>query len=361
MIYVTKPKLPKLKNYNKYLQKIWKNNVVTNNGELTVKLEKFFRKKFNNNNIELVGNGTVALQIAINVLKIKGEVITTPYTYVATSNSLRWQNCSPVYVDINEDDFCINANLIEDKIGKNTSAILATHVYGLPCNIEKINKIAKKYNLKVIYDAAHTFGVNYKKTPLFIHGHASTLSLHATKNFQTVEGGAIYMKKKSDIFKVNFSKKHGHEGELTYFDIGTNGKMSEFHAAMGLASIKNIDEAKIIKKNIFYKYYNEFHQKKEIKIIKLAEDVEYNYAYFPIIFKNKNLTLKIQSELKKNNIFARRYFYPSLDTLNFLNKNNKFYCPISRSISSRVLCLPLYQGLQARMQNKIIKIINSSL
>jgi dTDP-4-amino-4,6-dideoxygalactose transaminase len=361
MIYITRPKLPSLIEYNNYLKKIWKNNVVTNNGEFLIKLEKFFKKKFNNNNIELVANGTLALQIAIKVLKIQGEVITTPYTYVATSNSLKWQNCSPVFVDINEDDFCINADLIEEKINKRTTAILATHVYGLPCNIEKINKIVKKYNLKIIYDAAHTFGVNYKKLPLFINGDASALSLHATKNFHTVEGGAIYMKKKNDITKVNLSKKFGHEGELKYFDVGINAKMSEFHAAMGLASIKNIDLAKIKKKNIFNNYYNEFFQKKNIQLMRLSKDIEYNYAYFPIIFKNKNVMMRIQSELKKYNIFARRYFFPSLDTLKFLNHDNKYHCPVSRDISSRVLCLPLYQDLEVKMQNKIIKIINTCL
>jgi dTDP-4-amino-4,6-dideoxygalactose transaminase len=358
MIFTTKTKLPKLKLYNKYLNKIWKSNIITNNGKYLQKFEKFLKKKFRNPNINVVANGTIALQLAIKSLNIKNEVITTPFSYVATANAIKWENCVPIFVDINQDNFCINANLIEKYITKKTSAILVTHVYGIPCNIEKISKIAKKYNLKVIYDASHTFGINYKGKPLFTQGDASTLSFHATKIFHTGEGGAIYMKNKKNSFKVDILKKFGHTGELKYYYAGINGKMSELHAALGLALIQNIGVGKEKRKKIHNKYFQYFSKNNNIKLLKIPKNLDYNYSYFPILLKNKNKMLKLKKELFKNKIIARRYFYPSLDTLKFLNKNKKINCPISQNICSRVLCLPIYQELNEKDQKKIIRIVN---
>jgi len=358
MIYTTRTKLPKLEIYLEYLKKIWKSKTITNNGPFLQKLEKFFKKKFKNQNINLVTNGTIALQLAIKTLKIKNEVITTPFSYVVTANVINWENCSPVFVDINKDNFCINANLIEKNITKKTTAILATHVYGFPCDIEKISIIAKKYGLKVIYDASHTFGVKYKKKPLFINGDASTLSFHATKVFHTAEGGAVYMKNKKNSFKVNILKKFGHEGENKYYDIGINGKMSELHAALGLASIKNIIPGYKERKKIYKKYFKSLLKNKNIKLSKIPENLDYNYSYFPILLENKKKMLKLKNEFLKNKIVARRYFYPSLDTLKFLNNNKKISCPNSQNICSRVLCLPIFQDLKDRDQNKIINIVN---
>jgi dTDP-4-amino-4,6-dideoxygalactose transaminase len=358
MIFTTKTKLPKIELYNKYLKQIWKNNIITNNGKFLQKFEKFLKKKFKNQNINVVANGTIALQLAIKSLNIKNEVITTPFSYVATANAIKWENCTPIFVDIDQNNFCIDADLIEKHISKKTSAILATHVYGIPCNIEKISKIAKKYKLKVIYDASHTFGVYYKNKPLFTQGDASTLSFHATKIFHSAEGGAIYMKNKKNNFKVDVLKKFGHIGEQNYYYVGINGKMSELHAALALASIKNINSAHQKRKKIFNKYFKIFSKNSKVRLLKIPKNIIYNYSYFPILLRNKNEMFKLKKEFFKNKIIARRYFYPSLDTLKFLNKNRKISCPISQNICSRVLCLPIYQDLSAKDQKKIIKIVN---
>lgn len=359
MIYVTKSKLPPLNSYIKYLKKIWKNNIITNNGEFLKKLEKFLKKKFNNDNINLVCNGTIALQLALKALNVKNEVITTPYSYVATANALKWENCTPIFVDINRNNFCINADLIEKHINNKTTAILATHVYGIPCDLLKIKKIAKKHNLKVIYDASHCYGVNYKSKSLFTEGDASTLSFHATKTFHTAEGGAIYMKNKKNHFKVDLFKRFGHIGEMKYYDVGINGKMSELHAALGLANIKNLNSAKKKRRVIFKKYCQKFINNKNLELINIPKNLEYNFSYFPILLKNNKQMLKLKKKLLKKKIYARRYFYPSLDTLKYLNKNQESNCPVSQDICTRVLCLPIYQDLSIKQQNQIIKIVNS--
>ena len=359
MIYTTKSKLPKLNLYIKYLRKIWKNNIITNNGKFLKKLEEVLKKRFYSKNINIVCNGTIALQLALKALNVKNEVITTPYSYVATANVLKWENCTPVFVDINRHDLCINADLIEKYINKKTSAILATHVYGIPCDILKIKKIAQKHKLKVIYDASHCFGVNYKYKPLFTQGDASTLSFHATKVFHTAEGGAVYMKNIKNNIKVNLFKSFGHVGELKYYDVGINGKMSELHAALGLASIKNLSFAKEKRKVLFNKYYQKFIKNDNLELITIPKDLDYNFSYFPILLKNKKKMLNLKKKLLEKNISVRRYFYPSLDTLKFLNANPKNDCPVSQDISARILCLPIYQDLKIKDQSKIIKIVNN--
>lgn len=355
MILVKKTKLPPLKYYVKFLKKIWKNRILTNGGPFEKKLTKYFQKINNTKNIELVANGTLALQLAIRSLNLKGQIITTPYSYVATCNSIKWENCEPVFVDINKDDFCINPNLIEEKITSKTSAILATHVYGIPCDIYKITKIAKKYNLKIIFDASHAHGVLINKKSLIKFGDASTLSFHATKVFHTAEGGLIYMKKRENIGKVNLAKKFGHLGEKNYYQLGINAKISEIHCALGLANVRSQKKELESRKSIFKRYYEEFKKIEKIQLIKLKKNVKYNFSYFPVVFENFKKMLCVKNELEKNKIFARRYFYPSLNKLSYISNYTK--CEVSESISSRVLALPLYSELKLYEQKKIINII----
>ena len=355
MIFVKKTKLPPLNNYVKLLKKIWRNKILTNEGPFEKKLTRYFQKLNKTKNIQLVANGTLALQLAIRSLNLKGQIITTPYSYVATCNAIKWENCEPVFVDINKNDFGINADLIEKKITKKTSAILATHVYGMPCDVYKIIKIAKKYNLKVIFDASHAYGVLIKKKPLIKFGDASTLSLHATKVFNTAEGGLIYTRKKNICINANLAKKFGHIGEENYYQLGINAKISEFHCALGLANLKLQKKELKLRKKIFMKYYMNFYKIKNIKLIELKKNVKYNYSYFPIIFENYKKMMRIKNELKKNRIIARRYFYPSLNMLSYISKYKK--CEVSESISSRVLALPLYSELKFNEQKKIINII----
>jgi len=354
-ILVTKTKLPELTEYVKHLKGIWNRNIVTNHGPLNNLLENKLKKYLGVKNLSILSNGTVAIEVAINVLGIHGEVITTPFSYVATTTSLLWTNCKPVFADIDHDSLCINPELIEKKITSKTTAILATHVFGNPCEVEKIGKIAKKYNLKVIYDAAHCFGVNYKNKSILNYGDASTISFHATKIFHTIEGGAIITNNRKTSDKVFLYKSFGHIGD-NYFTIGINGKNSEFHAAMGLCNlplVKTIMEKRKKITETYKKYLNDFY----IRYPSKNKYATQNFAYFPVIFISRKEMQKAKNELGQNNIFPRRYFYPSLNKLPYI-KNIK--CPISESISEKILCLPLYDGLKKEDIIRICNLVNQS-
>ncbi|MGF1878040.1 DegT/DnrJ/EryC1/StrS family aminotransferase [Photobacterium frigidiphilum] len=346
MLNVTKTYMPPIELYESYLKEIWDSSQVTNNGALVKKLEVSLSEKLNIKNIELVSNGTLALQLALKALNIRGDVITTPFSYVATTTSILWENCNPIFVDIEMGNFCINPDLIEQAITEETTAILATHVYGYPCEVEKIQKIADKYNLKVIYDAAHAFGVTYKGKSLLEYGDISTLSFHATKLFHTGEGGAIVSTDNEILKKVSLSKSFGHIGEEKYIDIGINAKMSELHAAMGLCVLDKVDDI-ISHRKKCSQLYDEFLELDD-SIIRpqLKQGVVYNYAYYPIILSCKEHMLRVRDALNRQNIFPRRYFYPSLNKLSYIDK--KVQCPVSESISSRVLALPLSHELSEK-------------
>ncbi len=360
MINVTKTFLPSFKNYQSYLKKIYKNGWITNNGpfekELTKKLKLYFKIK----NIEIVSNGTIAIQIAIKSLGLKGQIITTPYSYVATTNAILWEGLQPVFVDIEEKTFCIDADKIEKAITDKTVAILATHIYGYPCNIEKIKSISKKYNLKVIYDAAHAFGVKIGEKHLVDFGDISTLSFHATKLFHTVEGGAIVCKDREISQKVFLLKTFGHIGEDKYIEVGINAKNSELHDAMGLCILSEIDEIIAERKRIS-EIYDESLSGLNIQTPLKPKNLKYNYSYYPIIFETYETMQKVRNALIKNEIMPRRYFYPSLNTLPYLEKRVKKRCPVSESIANRVLCIPLFVGLRKKDQLKIVKIIRENL
>jgi dTDP-4-amino-4,6-dideoxygalactose transaminase len=355
MITVTKTFFPPIEEYHKQIQRIWDNQWLTNRGELVLELEDKLKDYLSVSNILVMNNGTIPLQIALKVLANRGEVITTPFSYVATTASIVWENCTPVFVDIHPEYLTIDETKIEAAITDKTTCILATHVFGNSCYIEEIERIATKHNLKVIYDAAHAFGVTYNGKSIFEYGDVSTCSFHATKLFHTGEGGAVFCndaKLKDEFF---YSHNFGHNGLLDFHGLGINGKISELQAAMGLAVFPYIEVILKERKKIvdFYNYFIDFSY---AKTFKLRENTKWNYSYYPVIFESEKQLLSVQKSLNENNIFPRRYFYPSLNTLNYVGLCQM---PISESISKRILCLPLYVGLNISDVNKIVKMINS--
>ncbi|BDC98605.1 DegT/DnrJ/EryC1/StrS family aminotransferase [Persicobacter psychrovividus] len=353
MIQVTSPYLPPIEEFNYYTTKIWDNKWLTNNGPLVNDFELKFKDEFNLNHFLFVNNGTIALQLAIKALGLEGEVITTPFSFIATTSSIVWDNCKPIFVDINPNTFNIDPNKIEASITKKTSAILATHVFGNPCDIEAISEIASKHHLKVIYDAAHCFGVQYKGRSVLEFGDISTISFHATKLFHTTEGGGVFPKSAELTQKLASMRNFGFKTAESFDGVGINGKNSEFHAAMGLCNLKYVQEIRSKRKEQFL-YYVEKLRNLNVSFQGIHEDTDYNYAYFPILFKSEQALLKAKSELELNWIYPRRYFYPSLSTLGYVDKQ---HTPVSDDISQRILCLPLYHQLTVEEQDYICRIL----
>ncbi|HBI33711.1 MAG TPA: aminotransferase DegT [Candidatus Moranbacteria bacterium] len=356
-IYVTKSFLPPMSKYQKYLDSIWDSCHLTNQGMLLNELEEKVKKYLKVKDMHIVSNGTIAIQLALNALDIvEGEIITTPFSYVATTSAILWERCTPVFVDINSDNFCIDAEKIEKAITKNTKAILAVHVFGIPCDIEKIESIAKRYNLKVIYDGAHAFGVNYKGKSLLSYGDISTCSFHATKLFHTIEGGCIIAKEKKISEKIELTRRFGHHDDK-YICLGINAKASEFQAAMGLCNLKYVEKIIKSRKEIAETY--DYLLSDVVNKMMIPCEVEYNYSYYPIVLKDEVETLHLMKKLNDKNIYPRRYFYPSLNTLTYLK--NQQHCPVSEDISLRILCLPLYYGLEMKNIEIICATINECL
>jgi dTDP-4-amino-4,6-dideoxygalactose transaminase len=342
MINVTKSYLPSQEEYNEYLKGIWQRVHLTNHGPLVVELEEKLKEFLGVKHLFFLNNGTIALQIAIKALDLQGEIITTPFSYVATTSCIVWENCKPVFADIHPETYCLNPSEIEKKITENTVAIMATHVYGNPCNLEAIEKIAKKYRIKVIYDAAHAFGVKYKDTSVLNYGDISTLSFHATKLFHTIEGGAIVTNDDNLAHKISYMRNFGHNGSEDFWGVGINGKTSEFNAAMGLCILPKVNEI-IAKRRLLSEKYDKMLTNLGLVKPLIDSKVFYTYSYYPIIFKSEKDLLNVKKILNASNIYPRRYFYPSLNTLNYVD-NDKM--PISEDISTRVLCLPLYYDLK---------------
>ena len=357
MINVTQTFLPPQEEYNQLVKRAWDKIWLTNRGELTLELEGKLKNYLGVENIIITNNGTIPIQIALKLLGNNGEIITTPFSYVATSAAIIWGNCKPVFVDINADYLTIDETKIEAAITSKTTAILATHVFGNPCNIEAIEEIAKKHNLKVIYDAAHSFGVTYKDETLFNFGDVSTCSFHATKLFHTGEGGALFCKEKDLFHKLFYSHNFGHNGPLDFYGLGINAKISELQSAMGLAIFPYMDTIISERKKVV-DFYNASLNFKILKGLKLRENTSWNYSYFPVVFESEEQLLKVQKVLNENDIFPRRYFYPSLNTIQYVEGKEM---PISESIASRIICLPLYVGLSTNELEQIVSIINMSL
>ena len=353
MIPVTKPFLPPQSEYAQYIDGIWKRNWLTNNGPLVNELELKLKDYLKVPHLLFLSNGTIAIQIAVKALGLKGEIITTPFSYIATTSSIVWEGCDPVFVDIDAESLNIDPGKIEAAITKNTSAILATHVFGNPCDIDSIETIAKRYNLKVIYDGAHCFGSMYKGKSVFEYGDICTTSFHATKLFHTIEGGAVFTRLPDLLKKMALMRNFGHSGYAEFDEIGINGKNSEFHAAMGLVNLRYIDSL-MDKRKEQYLYYdrqlNSFRHNK----IKINKDSQHNYSYYPIVFETEDQLLKSVAMLNGNWIYPRRYFYPSLNTISYTGKQTM---PVSESISKCILCLPLYFDLEKSDIDFIVRLL----
>jgi len=357
MVNVTKPYLPNKEKYKEYIDEIYRNGWITNYGPLVQRLEKRLEKYLGVKNVVLVSNGTTALEVAYRTLDIKGFVITTPFSFVATTSSLVTNNILPIFADIDKKTLNIDVKNIERLITPNTSAIVPVHVFGNICDVEKIDVIAKKNNLKVIYDSAHAFDVKYKNKSILNYGDISTLSFHATKLFHTIEGGALIINDDNLVKKARHLINFGIENPESIPLLGTNGKMNEFEAAMGLCVLDDIEEIKEKRKVIFEYYETEL--KEIVKFQKKNKNSTLNYSYFPIVFKSQETLLKVQKALNKKQIFPRRYFYPSLDSLQYIEP--KQICKKSREMSSKILCLPIYPELMKNEQKLIIKLIKENI
>ena len=356
MVNVSKTFLPPIEDFISHVQRAYSNGWLTNRGELIqeleIKISDFL--ELQNSKVLCLNNGTIPLQIALKLLGNGGEIITTPFSYVATTASIVWEGCTPIFVDIDPFYLTIDEKKIEHSITEKTTCILATHVFGNPCNIEEIEKIAEKHNLKVIYDGAHCFGVKYKGKSIFEYGDITTCSFHATKVFHTGEGGAIFCKDEDLFNKIFFSHNFGHNGPNDFFGLGINGKISELNAAMGLAVLPYIGKIFHEREKVVDYYLNNI-DFKNCKFLKIRDFVNWNYSYFPVVFKDESTLLMILNRLKELSIFPRRYFYPSLNTLKYVNK---IKMKKSENISSRILCLPLYDQIDETELRKLVNVIN---
>lgn len=353
MILLTKPFLPPKEQYESYLKGIWERNWLTNNGPLVNEFEMKLKQMLDIKHLLFVTNGTIAIQIALKALNITKEVITTPFSYVATTSSLVWEGCRPVFVDIDEKTLNIDPRKIEEAITADTQAILATHCFGNPCDVVAIDAIAKKHRLKVIYDGAHCFGSRYNGESIFHFGDISTTSFHATKIFHTIEGGAIFASDAGLLKQMAFMRNFGHDGPEKFNGVGINGKNSEFHAAMGLCNLIYVDEILNTRRRQF-KLYETLLRGLRVQRPSLLENSESNYSYFPIIFEDEGIALKMKEGLEAKGIFTRRYFHPSLNRLSYVPWRDT---PIAENIAKRILCLPLYHTLSTEEQTMIARVL----
>ncbi|MCH3881563.1 MULTISPECIES: DegT/DnrJ/EryC1/StrS family aminotransferase [Tenacibaculum] len=355
MTPVNKPFLPPQKEYNNLISKIWETQWLTNNGSLVKKLELDLTNHLKTNNLLFVNNGTTALQLAIKALDLRGEIITTPFSFVATTSSIVWENCKPIFVDINNETLNIDPIKIEAAITSKTSAILATHVFGNPCDVEAIEIIAKKHNIKVIYDGAHAFGIKVNGKSIFDYGDISICSTHATKIFHTIEGGFLVTKNITLFKKLKSMRNFGFKDSVSFSHLGINAKNSEFHAAMGILNLKYFNNILDRRKELTQLYDKSL---KNLNLVyqKIEQRINKNYSFYPILLDSEKKLLSCVKELEKEQIFARRYFYPSLSSsLNYIKEKKEL--PIAEDISSRILCLPLFYDLD----KKDVKLISGIL
>ena len=354
MIPINKPVLPKFSEYVCYLKRIWSSQQLTNNGQFLRALEKRLARHLGVYDLILVANGTLALQLLLKVFKLKGEVVTTPLTFAATTNVLVWEGITPVFADVNPRTFNIDPIDVEKKITKKTSAILAVHLYGNPCDVEKLQKIARRHRIKLLYDAAHAFGVRYKNRSVLNYGDASILSFHATKIFNTIEGGAVIVKNKQTAKKIRLLRNFGLSGDNVLLS-GINAKMNEFEAAMGLCNLKNI-RRNIKARQQRYSFYKKLLSRIRGLSFQRIVASRYNYSYMPIFFENKGKRDRVYKELAKHQIFARKYFYYPL-TSSFIRLKSKKDIPAARKVAGGILCLPLYHNLPLVEIKKISSLI----
>jgi len=362
-IFVTKPSLPPIEEVIPHLEKIWNSRVLTNGGEYHVQLEQDLCKYLGVKYISLFTNGTLALLIALQALEIKGEVLTTPFSFIATTHALWWNGIKPIFVDIEASSCNIDVKKLEQSITKETTAILPVHVYGNPCEVHEIDRIAGKHGLKVLYDACHAFGVKLDKESILNFGDLSVLSFHATKIFNTFEGGAIISHSKEMKEKIDFLKNFGFADEVNIVSPGINAKMNEFQAMIGLLQLKHIDEAIIHRRKLIKTYKKMLGNIPGIRFLNVMPNVEHNNSYFPIFIDEAILGKSrdaIWIHLKENNIYSRRYFFPlisSFSPYSLLPSSNSEHLSVANIISNSVLCLPIYNDLEMKFVRKICEII----
>jgi len=357
-IYVTMPSLAPLEEYTEILEKIWQNGILTHNGPFVQLFEKQLCEKLSLQNFVAVNNGTIAIQMAIKALELKGEIITTPFTWIATVSAIKWEGCKPVFCDVDAQTLNIDVAKIEALITENTVAIMPVHVFGNPCDVENIEKIAKKHNLKVIYDAAHAVGSTFNGKSLLQYGDISATSLHATKLLNTAEGGGCITNDSALHEKLKRIRFFGHNDSKDIVEDGFNGKMTEVNAALGLANLKYFDEVLNDRSEKYHIYKSQLSEISELQFQKVAFGST-NYSYFPLIFKDEATLLKVVEDLAKKQIFPRRYFYPSVNT--YTNVVEYQPCPVSEDVSKRILCLPLYLKLSKEEMKYIVEIISQTL
>jgi len=362
-IFVTQPHLPPLIEFQEYLKDIWESKWLTNNGPFHQELEQKLCEYLGLKYISLFSNGTLALITALQALKISGEVITTPFSFVATTHALWWNNIKPVFVDIKENDCNIDAEKIESAITPNTTAILPVHIYGNPCNVDRIQQIADTYGLHIIYDSAHAFGVTLQGNSIASFGNLSVLSFHATKVFTTFEGGAIICHDEKMKKRIDFLKNFGFADEITVVAPGINAKMNEFQAALGLLQLKYFAAAIKKRKRIVETYRNMLKKINGVRYFQDINDIKHNYAYFPIFIDQKKYGKSrdhVYNELKQNNIHCRRYFYPLISqfpTYRGLPSSKSKNLPVAEKITKEVLCLPIYPDLDLNVVYNVCEII----
>ncbi len=365
-VYVTQPFLPPLEEFTPYLEQIWNNKILTNGGPFHQQLEQALCDYLGVKHIALFANGTLALVTALQALRITGEVITTPYSFVATAHSLLWNGIKPVFVDIDPVTLNLDPDKIEVAITPQTTAIMPVHCYGHPCNVDKIQNIADNYGLKVIYDAAHAFGVQNQDGSILNHGDLSVLSFHATKVFNTFEGGAIVCPDAKTKQRIDHLKNFGFVDEVTVVAPGINGKMSELNAAFGLLQLQHIDEALKKRQAIDTYYHEKLKSVKGIQCLKGIGERVTNYAYFPIMV-GLDYPLsrdELYQKLRDNSIYARRYFYPLISDFPMyrgLSSAAPSNLPVANRAASEVICLPIYPNLDVETMNRILKIIKGDL
>lgn len=355
MIPVTKAYLPNKEKYKAYIDRIYESGWLTNNGVVVRELEQRLADYLDVKHLICVANGSLALQLAYKALDLKGDVITTPFSFAASTSTIVWEGLKPVFADIDSQCFNLNPSNIQPLINENTSAIVPVHVFGNPCEVEQIQAIADRHSLKVIYDAAHAFGVKYKGQSVLNYGDISTLSFHATKLFHTIEGGAVITNNDELAKKIRLLITFGITGPTSIESIGTNAKMNEMEAAMGLCVLDEIDSIRSQRAEVWQNYIKELTGMVSFQY--WNQYSENNYAYAPVLFKDEAQLLGVEAKLKENDIVPRRYFYPSLDTLGYLKTDQ--VCSVSRDIASRILCLPMYPGLSNTENNQIIQCIKS--
>ena len=362
-ITVTSPLLPNLDEFHELLKDIWDRKWITNNGHYHQMLEQALAEYLKVPYISLFTNGTLPLLTALQALRISGEVITTPYSFVATTHALWWNGIKPVFVDIEWETGCMDPNKIEAAITPKTTAIMPVHVYGKPCNVKAIQEIADKYGLKVIYDAAHAFGVEQDGVSLMNYGDMSTLSFHATKVYNTIEGGAMVMHDEKTKQRIDYLKNFGFAGETEVVGPGINSKMDEMRAAYGLLNLKQVDDAIEARHQVAIRYREALKDVDGIEYWNDLPGVKHNYSYFPIFVHQKTYGMTrddLYFKLKEQGIFARRYFYPLISdfsTYRGLPSATKENLPVANEMAREVICLPMHHALSEDEVDRIIKLI----